>query len=53
MRRHLLADEFTDYEHFIKMKCKLMIEQQEIDDKIKLGREQLAALQRSIAESNA
>ena len=53
LRRHLLADEFTDYEHFIKMKCKLMIEQQEIEDKIKLGREQLAALQESIAESNA
>ncbi|KAI0241050.1 Protein Shroom3, partial [Lamellibrachia satsuma] len=53
LRRHLLADEFVDYEHFIKMKCKLMIEQQEIDDKIKLGREQLAALQQSIAESSA
>ena len=53
LRRHLLADEFTDYEHFIKMKCKLMIEQQEIEDKIKLGREQLTALQESIAESNA
>ena len=49
----LTEDEFTDYEYFIQMKSKLKMEKQEIEDKIKLGEEQLKALQKSLNISEA
>ena len=32
-----LTEEYEDYDYFIKMKSKLNMEQQEVDDKLKLG----------------
>ena len=48
LRQYLSKDEFDDYEYFIKMKSKLNMDMQEIEDKIKLGEEQLSALKKSI-----
>ncbi|XP_076340015.1 uncharacterized protein LOC143240804 isoform X3 [Tachypleus tridentatus] len=47
LQLYLSEDEYADYEHFIKMKSKLLIDAREIDEKIKLGEEQLAALRSS------
>ncbi|XP_048349197.1 protein Shroom2 isoform X2 [Sphaerodactylus townsendi] len=44
-----LSDEnLADYEHFVKMKSALIIEQRELEDKIKLGEEQLKCLTDSL-----
>jgi protein Shroom len=48
LRKYLSEEEFGDYEYFIQMKSKLNMDSQEIEDKIKLGEEQLLALRRSI-----
>ncbi|CAH1777229.1 unnamed protein product [Owenia fusiformis] len=40
--------EFADYEHFVKMKSKLRIDQQEIEDKIQMGQEQLTELLKNV-----
>jgi len=45
LQKYLSAEEFADYNHFVKMKAKLIIDSKEIDDKIKLGDEQMMALQ--------
>lgn len=41
-------DTLTDYEHFVKMKSALIIEQRKLEDKIKLGEEQLKCLTDSL-----
>ncbi|XP_012585690.1 PREDICTED: protein Shroom2 [Condylura cristata] len=41
---YLSEDSLADYEHFVKMKSALIIEQRELDDKIRLGEEQLQCL---------
>ncbi|XP_054978285.1 protein Shroom2 isoform X2 [Sorex araneus] len=41
---YLGADGLADYEHFVKMRSALLIEQRELDDKIHLGEEQLKCL---------
>ncbi|KAK9401933.1 protein Shroom2-like [Crotalus adamanteus] len=44
-----LSDEsLADYKHFVKMKSALIIEQRELEDKIKLGEEQLKCLTESL-----
>ncbi len=53
LRRYLTPDEFADYEHFIKMKSKLAMETQEIEDQIRLGEEQLKELQKSMTSSQS
>ncbi|XP_072261583.1 protein Shroom3 isoform X2 [Pyxicephalus adspersus] len=45
---YLTRDQFQDYQHFVKMKSSLLIEQRELDDKIKLGQEQLDCLLESL-----
>ncbi|XP_078415549.1 protein Shroom2 isoform X3 [Cetorhinus maximus] len=45
---HLTDELFQDYEHFVKMKSALIIEQRELEDKIKLGEEQLKCLLESL-----
>ncbi|KAM5192694.1 protein Shroom3 [Mantella aurantiaca] len=45
---YLTRDQFQDYQHFVKMKSALLIEQRELDDKIKLGQEQLDCLLESL-----
>ncbi|XP_070613014.1 protein Shroom3 isoform X2 [Erythrolamprus reginae] len=41
-------EQLQDYQHFVKMKSGLLIEQRELDDKIKLGQEQLKCLFESL-----
>lgn len=41
---YLPEDSLADYEHFVKMKSALIIEQRKLEDKIKLGEEQLKGL---------
>lgn len=48
LAKYLNDEEFADYQHFINMKAKLIIDAREIQDKVKLGEEQLAALREAI-----
>lgn len=45
---YLDADHLADYEYFVKMKSALIIEQRKLEDKIKLGEEQLKCLTDSL-----
>ncbi|KAJ7327216.1 hypothetical protein JRQ81_016975 [Phrynocephalus forsythii] len=45
---YLSEEQLRDYQHFVKMKSALLIEQRELDDKIKLGQEQLKCLLESL-----
>ena len=53
LKKYLTNDEYADSEYFIKMKSKLTMESQEIEDKIKLGEEQLKELQKSMTSSQS
>lgn len=44
----MTEDQYADYDHFIKMKAKLIMDAREIDDKIKLGEEQQQALRETM-----
>lgn len=44
MESHLDAESLDDYRYFVKMKSALIIEQRKLEDKIKLGEEQLKCL---------
>ncbi|XP_023225699.1 protein Shroom2-like [Centruroides sculpturatus] len=44
LHQYLTEEEYADYDHFIKMKSKLLMDAREIEDKIKLGEEQLSTL---------
>ncbi|XP_058147288.1 protein Shroom2 isoform X2 [Dasypus novemcinctus] len=44
----LSEESLADYEHFVKMKSALLIEQRELEDKIRLGEEQLKCLSDSL-----
>uniref|UniRef100_A0A0P4VYM7 ASD2 domain-containing protein n=1 Tax=Scylla olivacea TaxID=85551 RepID=A0A0P4VYM7_SCYOL len=48
LNKYLTEDQYADYDHFIKMKAKLIMDAKEIDDKIKLGEEQQKALRETI-----
>ncbi|XP_054861490.1 protein Shroom2 isoform X4 [Amphiprion ocellaris] len=48
LANQLQEDSLTDYEHFVKMKSALIIEQRKLEDKIKLGEEQLKCLMDSL-----
>ncbi|XP_051563105.1 protein Shroom2-like isoform X2 [Myxocyprinus asiaticus] len=45
---YLPEESMADYEHFVKMKSALIIEQRKLEDKIKLGEEQLKCLMDSL-----
>uniref|UniRef100_A0A670K7G9 ASD2 domain-containing protein n=1 Tax=Podarcis muralis TaxID=64176 RepID=A0A670K7G9_PODMU len=45
---YLSGEQLQDYQHFVKMKSGLLIEERELDDKIKLGQEQLKCLLESL-----
>ncbi|KAJ7993582.1 hypothetical protein DPEC_G00273900 [Dallia pectoralis] len=45
---YLREEGLADYQHFVKMKSALIIEQRKLDDKIKLGEEQLKCLMDSL-----
>lgn len=44
LANYLSEEQLQDYRHFVKMKSTLLIEQRELDDKIKLGQEQVRCL---------
>ncbi|XP_063244622.1 uncharacterized protein LOC134545119 [Bacillus rossius redtenbacheri] len=46
--KYFNEEEYADYDHFINMKAKLIMDSREIADKIKLGEEQLAALKETL-----
>ncbi|XP_067012486.2 protein Shroom isoform X2 [Anabrus simplex] len=46
--KYFNSEEYADYDHFINMKAKLIMDSREIADKIKLGEEQLAALKETL-----
>ncbi|XP_017278981.1 protein Shroom2 isoform X2 [Kryptolebias marmoratus] len=48
LSNYLPEDSLADYEHFVKMKSALIIEQRKLEDKIKLGEEQLKCLTDSL-----
>ncbi|KAI3365855.1 hypothetical protein L3Q82_000838 [Scortum barcoo] len=48
MEAHLDPESLDDYRHFVKMKSALIIEQRKLEDKIKLGEEQLKCLMDSL-----
>ena len=48
LHNYLSIDEYADYDHFVKMKAKLIMDSREISDKIILGEEQIKALKESL-----
>ncbi|KAM6945338.1 protein Shroom2-like [Aplochiton taeniatus] len=50
MAAHLGPERLADYQHFVKMKSALIIEQRKLDDKMKLGEEQLRGLMDSLPQ---
>ena len=48
LANYLSEEQLQDYRHFVKMKSTLLIEQRELDDKIKLGQEQVRCLLESL-----
>lgn len=46
--KYLKPDEFADYEHFMQMKAKLIMDTREVQDKIALADEQMNALRESM-----
>ncbi|KAE8623088.1 hypothetical protein XENTR_v10005487 [Xenopus tropicalis] len=48
LANYLNEENLADYEHFVKMKSALILEQRELEDKIKLGEEQLKCLTDSL-----
>lgn len=51
LQNALTPDEYADYDYFINMKAKLIVDSREIADKIKLGEEQLNALKDTLNHS--
>lgn len=45
---YLSAEQLQDYQHFVRMKSALLIEQRKLDDQIKLGQEQHKCLLESL-----
>lgn len=50
--KYLSSEEYSDYDHFINMKAKLIMDKREIADKIKLGEEQLVALKETLSTAS-
>ncbi|XP_056603945.1 LOW QUALITY PROTEIN: protein Shroom4 [Triplophysa dalaica] len=46
--RCLTPEQMRDYGHFVKMKAALLVEQRQLEDKIRLGEEQLRGLRESL-----
>ncbi|XP_076811602.1 protein Shroom2-like [Clavelina lepadiformis] len=47
---YLSKEQFADFRHFINMKTELIAEVRELDDKVRLGKEQMNALKESLPE---
>ncbi|XP_068813329.1 protein Shroom4 isoform X2 [Struthio camelus] len=50
--RYLRDEHLQDYQHFVKMKSALITEQRELEEKIKLGQEQLRCLRESLGQAH-
>ena len=50
LKDRLLPEQFEDYCYYIKMKSKLTIDFQELEDKLTLGDEQIQELRKSIPD---
>ncbi|KAM3590755.1 uncharacterized protein V6R79_016078 [Siganus canaliculatus] len=48
LARGLSPEQHRDYSHFVKMKAALLVEQRQLEDKIRLGEEQLRGLRESL-----
>ncbi|XP_051919030.1 protein Shroom4 isoform X1 [Hippocampus zosterae] len=48
LARCLSTEQHRDYSHFVKMKAALLVEQKQLEDKIRLGEEQLRGLRESL-----
>uniref|UniRef100_A0A674C900 Protein Shroom2-like n=2 Tax=Salmo trutta TaxID=8032 RepID=A0A674C900_SALTR len=48
LRRCLSPEQHRDYSHYVKMKAALLVEQRQLEDKIRLGEEQLRGLRESL-----
>ncbi|XP_007947231.1 protein Shroom3 [Orycteropus afer afer] len=48
LANYFSEEQLQDYQHFVKMKSTLLIEQRKLDDKIKLGQEQVKCLLESL-----
>ncbi|XP_066570948.1 shroom family member 4 isoform X1 [Amia ocellicauda] len=48
LARCLTPEQLRDYSHFVKMKAALLVEQRQLEDKIRLGEEQLKGLRESL-----
>ncbi|CAI9608560.1 unnamed protein product, partial [Staurois parvus] len=46
--KYLNEDQLQDYQHYVKMTSALIVEQRELEDKIRLGEEQLRCLRESL-----
>lgn len=46
--RCLTPEQLRDYSHYVKMKAALLVEQRQLEDKVRLGEEQLRALRESL-----
>lgn len=46
----LTPEQLRDYKHFVKMKAALLAEHRQLDDKIRLGEEQLRGLRDSVGQ---
>lgn len=51
LEKHLTEEEISDYDYFINLKAKLLVDYREITDKIKLGEEQIVALKDTMVQS--
>ena len=49
LSKYLKPDEFSDYEHFIRTKARLIMDAREIADKVVVGDEQMTALKESMS----
>lgn len=49
LQKCLSEPELKDYEYFIKMKAQLVIDQQEVEDKIEMGQKQLDLLRSTLS----
>ncbi|MGH0169676.1 UNVERIFIED_CONTAM: hypothetical protein FKN15_062652 [Acipenser sinensis] len=46
--KHLSQQQLQDYKHFVKVKASLLIEQKDLDERVRVSEEQLESLQNSI-----
>lgn len=51
LMKTLSNEEYADFDYFINMKAKLIVDSREVADKIKLGEEQLTSLKDTLVHS--